>query len=88
MEITTIIGLVLAVIVIAGSFMIQNISLAMLFSAEALIVIILGTITAVMMAHPWSDVKVVPKLFKILFTKEDAGQSGRTCAIQRIRRRN
>ncbi|MBA5745280.1 flagellar motor protein MotA, partial [Escherichia coli] len=33
MEITTIIGLVLAVIVIAGSFMIQNISLAMLFSA-------------------------------------------------------
>ncbi|EJU2898794.1 flagellar motor stator protein MotA [Listeria monocytogenes] len=70
MEITTIIGLVLAVIVIAGSFMIQNISLAMFFSAEALIVIILGTITAVMMAHPWSDVKVVPKLFKILFTKE------------------
>ncbi|WP_317277387.1 motility-associated protein, partial [Listeria monocytogenes] len=70
MEITTIIGHVLAVIVIAGSFMIQNISLALLFSAEALIVIILGTITAVMMAPPWSDVKVVPKLFKSLFTKD------------------
>ncbi|SPX74665.1 flagellar motor protein MotA [Listeria innocua] len=70
MEITTIIGLVLAVIVIAGSFMIQNISLAMLFSAEALIVIILGTITAVMMAHPWSDVKVVPKLLKFFSLKK------------------
>lgn len=70
MEITTIIGLILAVIVIAGSFLIQHISLAMLFSAEALIVIILGTITSVLMAHPWNDVKRVPQLFKVLFTTE------------------
>jgi chemotaxis protein MotA len=72
MEITTIIGLVLAVIVIIGSFLSQHISLLMLLSEEAAIVIILGTITAVFMAHPWSDVKVVPKLFKVLFSK-DAG---------------
>ncbi|WP_239256127.1 flagellar motor stator protein MotA [Listeria ilorinensis] len=70
MEITTIIGLILAVVVIVVSFTIQHISLAMLFSAEALIVILVGTATAVLMAHPWSDVKVTPKLFKILFMKE------------------
>lgn len=70
MELTTIIGVVIGVLSIAGAMILKHISFSVLLNPAALLIIIVGTVAAVMNSYPGEDLKKVGKLFKIIFTKQ------------------
>lgn len=70
MEKSTGIGLILALIAVGLGMVMKGASLLSLFNPAALLIIILGTIAAVFIAFPMSDLKKVPKLFAILFKQQ------------------
>lgn len=67
MDKTSIIGLILAVIAVGVGMTLKGVHPSNLLNIPALLIIILGTISAVTIAFPTSDIKKVPKLFGILF---------------------
>ncbi|MGM0873328.1 MAG: flagellar motor stator protein MotA [Bacillota bacterium] len=70
MDKTTIIGVVLAIIAVGVGMTLKGVSPSVLLNAPALLIIILGTIAAVTIAFPTSEIKKVPKLFGIIFKEE------------------
>lgn len=68
MKNSTIIGLVLGLIGIFGGMVVKGASLSSLLNPAAYMIIILGTIAAVMVAFPMSELKKVGALFKIVFS--------------------
>ena len=48
----------------------KGVKISVLINPAAILIIILGTIAAVTIAFPMSELKRVPKLFKILFTNQ------------------
>ncbi|CAH0345207.1 flagellar motor stator protein MotA [Bacillus sp. CECT 9360] len=69
MDKASIIGVLLGVIAVGVGMVIKGVSLSSLLNPAAILIIILGTIAAVTTAFPMSELKKVPKLFKILFTE-------------------
>lgn len=67
MKNSTIIGLVLGLIGIFGGMVVKGASLSSLLNPAAYMIIILGTMAAVMVAFPMSELKKVGSLFKIVF---------------------
>lgn len=70
MDITSIIGLILGLIAVGIGMILKGVSLTALINPAAILIIILGTIAAVLIAFPMSSIKKVPALFKILFTDQ------------------
>ncbi|MED4532947.1 flagellar motor stator protein MotA [Metabacillus fastidiosus] len=70
MDKTSLIGLVLAVIAVGVGMVVKGVSVSALGNPAALLIIILGTIAAVVIASPTSEVKRIPKLFGILFKEQ------------------
>lgn len=70
MDKTTIIGIVLGIIAILAGMIAKGTSLAVLFNLPAIFIIFLGTAAAVLIGFPSSEIKTVPKLFKVLFTEK------------------
>ncbi|MED4403701.1 flagellar motor stator protein MotA [Metabacillus fastidiosus] len=70
MDKTSLIGLVLAVIAVGVGMVMKGVSVSALGNPAALLIIILGTIAAVVIASPTSEVKRIPKLFGILFKEQ------------------
>ena len=58
-------------IVVTGLLMIGS-SVAMLLNTEAIMIIIFGTIMAVMNSYPKKEFKKIPKLFGVLFSDKSA----------------
>ncbi|WP_026695043.1 flagellar motor stator protein MotA [Peribacillus kribbensis] len=69
MDKTSIIGIILALIAIGVGMVLKGVSPAALANPAAILIIVAGTMAAVVIAFPASDIKRVPKLFKILFTE-------------------
>ncbi len=69
MDKTSIIGIILGVAAILLGMVFKGTSLGILFNPAALMIILVGTIAAVLIAFPFSEIKRVPKLFKILMTE-------------------
>ncbi len=70
MKNSTIIGLILGLIALLGGMVLKGAPLVSLITNPAAYVIILvGTAASVCMAFPMSDLKKVPKLFKIVFSE-------------------
>lgn len=67
MDKSTIIGLVLGFGAILIGMVLKGVELGALVNPAAFLIIILGTIAAVTIAFPMSELKRVPKLFGILF---------------------
>ncbi|MGG3802536.1 flagellar motor stator protein MotA [Metabacillus fastidiosus] len=70
MDKTSLIGLVLAVIAVGVGMVMKGVSVSALGNPAALLIIVLGTIAAVVIASPTSEVKRIPKLFGILFKEQ------------------
>ncbi|MEI7025803.1 flagellar motor stator protein MotA [Paenibacillus sp. y28] len=70
MEKSTVIGLVLGILAVCVGMVLKGASMSALVNPAAILIIIVGTIAAVMIAVPMSDLKKVPKLFKILFSEQ------------------
>lgn len=70
MEISTIIGLILGIIALVFGMVLKGAPIINLVNNPAAYLIIFGgTIATIFMAFPMSEVKKIPKLFKIVFTK-------------------
>lgn len=67
MQITTIIGLLLAIIGILGGMYFKGVPFSALANPAAIFMIIVGTVGAVLNAFPAGDAKNIPNLFKIVF---------------------
>ncbi|MFD1849062.1 flagellar motor stator protein MotA [Oceanobacillus bengalensis] len=70
MDITSLIGILLGLIAIGVGMVLKGVALSALINPAAILIIILGTVAAVLIAFPLSTIKKVPSLFKILFTEK------------------
>ena len=70
MDKTSVIGIVLGFVAIGVGMFFKGLSPTIILNPAALLIIILGTIAAVTIAFPASDLKKVPKLFGILFKEK------------------
>lgn len=70
MELATIIGVVLGVLAVGVGMVLKGTSLVALINPAAILIIIVGTIATIFVGFPMEDIKRIPKLFKILFTKQ------------------
>ncbi|RDW15634.1 flagellar motor stator protein MotA [Oceanobacillus chungangensis] len=70
MDISSLIGLILGIVAIGVGMVLKGVSITALINPAALLIIILGTIAAVVIAFPTSTLKKVPNYFKIIFTKQ------------------
>ncbi len=68
MELTTLIGLIAALAGLLGGMYFKGVPFSALGNPAAIFIILIGTVGAVLNAFPLSDIKRVPKLFKIIFT--------------------
>lgn len=71
MDLASLIGLILGILAVGIGMIFKGVSPEVLINPAALLIIILGTIAAVMIAFPMSDLKKVPKLFGILFKNQE-----------------
>jgi chemotaxis protein MotA len=74
MDIFLIIGIIVGLSALLTGLLLKGVGVAILVNGEAVIVIIVGTIAAVMNSFPRSEFLNIPKLFGVLFkdkTKED-----------------
>lgn len=76
MDKTSIIGVILGFVAIGVGMVLKGVDLSALLNPAAFLIIILGTIAAVTIAFPTSEIKRVPKLFGVLF-KETKHKSER-----------
>jgi len=67
MKNSTLYGLILAVLSVGVGMVLKGASLAALLNAPALLIIFGGTISVMFIAYPFSDLKKIPVLLKIVF---------------------
>lgn len=70
MDKTSLIGVILGFIAIGVGMVLKGVSPVVLLNPAAILIILLGTIAAVVIAFPTSELKRVPKLFGILFKEQ------------------
>lgn len=67
MDKTSIIGIILALIALSVGMVLKGVSLSALANPAPILIILFGTISAVIIAFPGKEIKKVPALFKVLF---------------------
>lgn len=67
MDKTSIIGIFLGIMAIIVGMVLKGVSISVLINPAAIVIIIIGTIAAVVIAFPTNEIKRVPKLFRVLF---------------------
>lgn len=70
MDIASVIGIILGLIAVGVGMVLKGVDISVLANPAAILIIILGTVAAVTIAFPMSELKRVPKLFKIIFTNQ------------------
>ncbi|MBH5320520.1 flagellar motor stator protein MotA [Paenibacillus sp. GSMTC-2017] len=70
MKNSTIIGIVLSLIAVLGGMVLKGAHLSSLLNPAAYMIIIVGTVSAVLIAFPMSELKKVGALFKIIFSEQ------------------
>lgn len=70
MDLTSIIGLIIGLIAIGLGMVLKGVSLSALINPAAILIIILGTVAAVLIAFPTSTIRKVPSYFRIIFTEQ------------------
>ncbi|MHA6252482.1 flagellar motor stator protein MotA [Oceanobacillus sp. CAU 1775] len=70
MDKTSLIGLALGLIAVFVGMVMKGVELVALMNPAAILIILLGTAAAVIIAFPTSTIKKVPSYFKIIFTEE------------------
>jgi len=70
MKNSTIIGIVLGFIAVVGGMWLKGAPLSSLLNPAAFMIIIIGTVAAVMIAFPMGELAKVGKLFKLVFSEQ------------------
>lgn len=70
MKNSTIIGIVLGLVAVLGGMIFKGASLTSLLNPAAFMIIILGTVAAVLVAFPMGELAKVGKLFKLVFSEQ------------------
>ncbi|MBO0997984.1 flagellar motor stator protein MotA [Bacillus sp. SD075] len=70
MDITSVLGVVLGIVAILAGMVLKGVSVTALINPAAILIIIVGTVAAVVTAFPLSELKRIPKIFKILFFEQ------------------
>lgn len=70
MDIATIVGMLVAIVSILVAMVLKGVPISALMVPAAILVIFAGTAGAVITAFPMSEIKRVPKLFKLIFTEQ------------------
>ncbi|PWK16439.1 flagellar motor stator protein MotA [Tumebacillus permanentifrigoris] len=81
MELSTLIGLGLALVSILGGMFLKGASPAALLNPAALLIILGGTTAAVCLAFPMKELKKVPKLLRLIFKGQDMQDKKATIII-------
>lgn len=71
MEITLIIGIILGIGAVLMGMILKGASIAVLLNGEAAVIIFIGIIATVLNSFPMNEVKRLPKIFKLLFKKQE-----------------
>ena len=71
MDKTSLIGLILGIIAVGVGMVLKGVSPIALVNPAAILIIILGTVAAVTIAFPTSEIKRVPKLFGVIFKEQE-----------------
>jgi len=70
MDLSTVIGLVLGFAALFVGMLLKGVAASSLWNVAAILIIIVGTIAAVVIAFPMNELKTVPKLFGIIFKEK------------------
>ncbi|KQL50633.1 flagellar motor protein MotA [Heyndrickxia shackletonii] len=70
MDKTSVIGVILGFIAVGVGMVLKGVNPSVIINPAALLIIIAGTIASVIIAFPLSEIKKVPKLFKIIFKEQ------------------
>ncbi|QDP41055.1 flagellar motor stator protein MotA [Radiobacillus deserti] len=70
MDIASLVGLILGIIAVGVGMVFKGVPPTVLINPAAWMIIVLGTVAAVTIAFPMSELKKVPKLFGILFKNQ------------------
>lgn len=70
MDRTSIIGMILGIVAIGFGMILKGLPISSLINPAALLIILVGTVAAVLIAFPSRVIKNVPALFKIIFTEQ------------------
>ena len=69
MDISSVAGVILGFVALLVGIVMKGVAITQLFVPAAILIIIGGTIATVVIAFPMSELKRIPKLFKVLFTE-------------------
>lgn len=70
MDRTSIIGLIIGFVAIGVGMVLKGVHLSVLINPAAWLIIIAGTIATVLIGFPTSEIKNLPRLFKVIFKEE------------------
>jgi len=70
MDKTSVFGLILAFVAIGTGMVLKGVNLSVLLNPAAILIILAGTTATILIGFPTSEVKNIPKLFKVVFTEE------------------
>lgn len=70
MDLATVIGVIMGFIAVGVGMVLKGVDMSVLANPAAILIILVGTVASVTIAFPMSELKKVPKLFKILFTNQ------------------
>lgn len=70
MELTTLIGIFIGILSIIGAMIFKHISFSVFLNPAAILIILVGTVAAVLNSYPGENLKNIGALFKIIFTKQ------------------
>ncbi|MGM9923601.1 MAG: flagellar motor stator protein MotA [Bacillus sp. (in: firmicutes)] len=70
MDKTSIIGVVLGIVSVGAAMVLKGVSVSALLNPAALLLIFVGTASAVIIAFPTDEIKRIPKLFKVIFQEK------------------
>lgn len=70
MDLSTVIGLVLGFVALLVGMTMKGVPVDSLFNMAAILIILVGTLAAVIIAFPMNELKRVPKLFGVLFKEQ------------------
>jgi chemotaxis protein MotA len=71
MDKSSVIGLILGFIAVGVGMVLKGVSPSVLVNPAAILIILVGTLAAICIAFPLSELKRIPKLLKIIFGKEE-----------------
>jgi chemotaxis protein MotA len=70
MDLFLLIGIIIGTVAVLAGMLIKGASISILLSPEAALIIIVGIIAATINSYPIQEIKRIPKLIKVLFTKQ------------------